>query len=93
MDLETALRNNLITLARVYAAATGYKLSTISMRFASDSRFFDKLTKPKPIGFTIRVYVRAIAKFKASWPEGVAMPVIWEPDIPARGRQGRRLRR
>lgn len=83
MQYEPHFRANLIALARAYAKATGLKFTTISTRFASDSRFFDNLCKRKPGGFTVRIYDRCVAAFRARWPEDVPFPAIWEPTPPA----------
>lgn len=79
MKYEPLFRDNLLILARAYAKATGLKMSTISVRFAGDSRFFADLGKRKPKGFTVRIYDRAIENFINKWPEGANFPEIREP--------------
>jgi hypothetical protein len=79
MKYEPLFRSNLLILARAYAKATGFKLTTISNKIAGDSRFFPDLVGRKPKGFSVGVYDRVIANFRAAWPEGVAFPEISEP--------------
>lgn len=87
--LEQTLRQNLLTLARVYCRAEGRKLSGVSWAVAGDNRFLDALAErsgsrkanDRRGSFTVRKYDQIVEWFSANWPDGVAWPALAVPDV------------
>lgn len=81
--MEAELRENLETLAGLYASAMGLKLSTVAQKALGDWRFFERLGEQERASFTIRKYDAAVAWFSARWPEGIGWPAeVLRPVMP-----------
>ena len=94
MKITPLLRNNLLTMARAYAALADVKLSTVSRMCHGDPPWLDNLAAAKPVGFTTRKYDDAMDWFRTNWPENQPMPKVYEPwEELADEPRARRLRR
>ncbi len=67
----------IIRLARLYGAAQGYSLSTVSLRIAGQGSLFGRLEGGNA-DLTIGRRDRILQKFSDHWPEGAD----WPADIP-----------
>lgn len=59
-------------VAKAYAKATGYALSTVGLLAGNSGRLFINIEKGSPI--TGRRYHKLIKWFSARWPDGVEFP-------------------
>jgi hypothetical protein len=73
--MEKIVTKNVLALADAYAAATGKSLSTVSKQFYGSSYFFRDL-RAREASISIRRLEQMLDQFRASWPEGVAWPVM-----------------
>jgi hypothetical protein len=69
--------DELITAARIYAAAEGVELKTVSWRVFGDAKKLDAITKAGA-DLQTRRFEGAMRWFSANWPDTVA----WPSDIP-----------
>lgn len=95
MRYEPLLRNQLLTLARLYGEATGYSLGSVGQMVVGDGKFFSRL-EDETAGFTVASYDRAAGRFSAvwpdttPWPDGIPRPEpIVKLDLVRRGRPPR----
>ncbi|SFM00080.1 hypothetical protein SAMN03159423_4825 [Bradyrhizobium sp. NFR13] len=72
--MEQELRNNLLSLAREFAAARTIALPTVGRLAAGDWRFFDRLLDEDK-SFTARKYDEIIQWFSDNWPTTAQWPV------------------
>jgi len=63
---------SLLLVARVYAAATGMKLHSVSWKVFQDSSKLDAVVKGADL--VTRRYEAAMAWFALNWPDHVAWP-------------------
>ena len=78
MRIEPVCVQNVLKLARAYAAAEGLKLATVGRYFHGTSKIFDDL-EAGTVSLNVRKYDEMIAKFKAEWPKDLPWPEIREP--------------
>ena len=75
--METNDVAQILRLARVFSAAKGHALSTISLRIANHGSLFGRL-ESGDADLTIRRRDRIFQNFSDRWPEGLE----WPADIP-----------
>ena len=69
--------NQILRLARIYAAAKGHALSTVSLRIAGQGSLFGRLENGGA-DLTIGRRDHIFQKFSDHWPDGLE----WPTDIP-----------
>lgn len=76
--MQKQLSHHLVAVARLFAQARGYELSTLGRLAALDSRFFSLLIEQPDANFTVRKYDEVMTWFADNWPADVA----WPADVP-----------
>src|SRR5262245_61571250 len=71
--IEDVLRDYLLDIARAYAKATGYALTTVSRRFHGREYFLEEFAIGKTT-ITLRKYDEMVEAFESQWPRGVTFP-------------------
>lgn len=77
--IETAARDNLMSIARTYAAATGLSLATVSSRVHGHNAFLADFEAGRR-GITLAKLDEMVSKFAEIWPPKLAWPstaAIW----------------
>ena len=78
--MESELAAHLRTLAKAFAVARSFEISTVGRVAAGDWRFFDRLDDPTKT-FTLRKYDEVVRWFSDNWPENAA----WPDEVPRPG--------
>ena len=85
MTISTALRENMLMLAKAYARGTKSTLSATSKKFYGNTTFFKQLGatgKNKRVSVSIDKYSEIIEQMRREWPPGVDWPVTLAMIIP-----------
>jgi hypothetical protein len=72
---ERIMRENLVTLAQVFASARGWSLATVSKHIHGNQAFLDKFLKGE-VSPTLRTYFAMMEKLRNEWPPGVKRPKL-----------------
>lgn len=80
MIIET-LRENLVTVAKAYARATGSTLGKTSKQFYGNGSFFEDFQKGR-VSISVDKYDAILGKFHAAWPKGAEWPITQAVVIP-----------
>jgi len=78
MKIAPVCTQNILKLARAYAAHEGIKLQTVARYFHGSSHIFEALEAGE-VTLTLVKYDQMMDRFRKQWPEGLAWPKIREP--------------
>jgi hypothetical protein len=90
LPISETLVDNLVTLAKAYAEATGVKLTTVGTNSTKTASFYVDLERgyrcdrdgrrlSGEASCTLRKYDLLTAWFSENWPEGHVMPTLKDP--------------
>ena len=81
------LRDNLVTLAKTYAKATGSTLAAVSKRFYGNEGFFADF-RAGETSISIDKYDAVVKSFQAEWPKDREWPFLRAVVFSRPGRRG-----